>query len=105
MDGNITAYEQFHPEDKPQSIAARTTLDKHDANCDCAVCDDISFRQSVHKTLNPIDPNLLWVAQQKLGKYKEALESIRDFRKESAIITTWPDAFNRVVEIAHKALD
>lgn len=76
----------------------------HHQACDCAVCDDIAFRQSVHKTLNPADPNLLWLAQQQLKKYKEALESIRDFEKNSVVITTWPDAFSRLVNIAKEAL-
>lgn len=43
-------------------------------------------------------------AQNKWSKHAAALESIRDYGKDSAIITTWPDAFSRLVQIASEAL-
>ena len=39
-----------------------------------------------------------------VGRLRSALESIRDFEKNSGLITTWRDAFSRLVEIAREAL-
>lgn len=38
-------------------------------------------------------------------KYRRALEGIRDFRKESNLVTTWQDAFSRLAEIARESLE
>lgn len=47
----------------------------HTMPCDCAVCDDIAFRRSI-QPLKTAGPNPLWLAQQELKKYKDALKKI-----------------------------
>jgi hypothetical protein len=69
--------------------------------------------KSLDEYRESVDKWRLWYdnASEDAKKWREgaqkffwALAAIRDFGKDSALITTWPDAFSRLVEIAREAL-